>query len=84
MPILSVLDHGHLEHLTGRGAVDVAAVLEYLNAPLLPCQPGDDAGFDGAEVRYDESAAIARDKRCTDQFRQDIWHRGIQLSDIFV
>ena len=67
--VLAVLLDGHMEHLRSAGTVDVPAALKHFQPPLLAREPGDDARFDGAEVRDDEAAARAGNEGRADQFR---------------
>ena len=78
MPVDPVLFHGHLEHLTGAGAVDVATFLEDLLPPRLPGVPGDDAGLDGGEVGHQELSAIFGDERGADQLGERVRHVLVQ------
>lgn len=67
MPVDPVLLHGHLEHLTGAGAVDVSTFLEDLLPPRLPSVPGDDASLDGGEVGHQKLSAVLGNERGADQ-----------------
>ena len=78
MPVDPVLLHGHLEHLTGAGAVDVSTFLEDLLPPRLPGVPGDDAGLDGGEVGHEKLSAFSGDERGADQLRKCVRHILIQ------
>ena len=68
MAVDPMFDHGDMEHLAGRSAVDVTALGEYLLPPLLPSDPGDDPRFDGRKVRHEEAASRLGDKGGADQF----------------
>ena len=67
--VLAVLLDGHMEHLRSAGTVDVPAALKHFQPPLLAREPGDDARFDGAEVRDDEPTAGPGNEGRADQFR---------------
>ena len=67
----------HVEHLGSAGAVDVAAVGKHFLAPLLPGQPGDDPGLDGAEVGHDKPVSGGGDKSRPDQLREDVRHVAV-------
>ena len=54
MSVFTVLHDGDFEHLAGSVAVDVAAVSEHVQYPLLMGEPCADAGLDGTEVGYHE------------------------------
>ena len=69
-----MLLHRDLEHLTGRGAVDVTAICKDLLTPDLTGKPRQHSGFDGREVRHDELAAFLRHKGCPDQLRERVRH----------
>ena len=53
----TVLDHGDMEHLAGRSAVDISTLGEYLLPPLLPGNPGNGPRFDSRKVRHKEAAS---------------------------
>ena len=84
MAVNAMLFHRHTEHLAGGGAVNIAAALEHLHAPLLTGQPCDHAGFYRAEVADDELSTCAGDKGGANQFRQHVWHRTVPLLNSFV
>ena len=67
-----MLDHRDMEHLRSRGAVEVLAILEGSQHPLLPCFPRKHPGFDGGEVRHDELASIPRNEHGADELGKDI------------
>ena len=68
MAVNAVFDHGDMEHLAGRSAVDVTALGEHLLPPLLSGDPGDDPRFDGRKVRHEEAASRLGDKGGANQF----------------
>ena len=69
-----MLLHGDVEHLGGRGAVDVAALAEGVEHPLLAGEPGQHPRLDRAEVAHREGPAIARDEGRADELRQGVRH----------
>ena len=68
--VAPVLFDRHLEHLAGGRAVNVAAVAEYVEPPVLVCQPRDHACLDGREVRHDEPAPVRRNEGRPDKLRE--------------
>lgn len=50
MSVDAVFFDRDLEHLTGAGAVNVAALGKDILPPLFTGEPRDDTSFDGAEV----------------------------------
>lgn len=66
--------HRDLEHLTGRGAVDVTAVCEDLLTPDLTGKPCQHSGLDGREVCHDELAVFLRHECRPDQLRECVRH----------
>ena len=84
MAVDTVLFYWNAEHLTGGGAVNIAAALEHLHTPLLTGQPCDHAGFHRAEVADDELFACAGNEGSADQLGQHIRHRTVPLLNSFV
>ena len=70
-----MLGNRDAEHVGGGLAVDVPALPEQVQSPCFASQPCDDSGFDGAEVRDDEAAPLARDEGGTDQLGQGAGQR---------
>ena len=66
----AMLDHGDMEHLAGRSAVDIPALGEHILPPLLPGNPGDDPRFDGRKIRHEEAAPRLGDEGGADQLRE--------------
>ena len=64
----------NMEHLTGTGAVNVAAIFKDLLPPGLTRIPGDDSCLDGTEVGNIKLTAILRNKSSADQLRERIRH----------
>ena len=79
-----MLFYRHTEHLAGGGAVNIAAALEHLHAPLLTGQPRDHAGFHCAEVADDEFFARTGDKGGANQLGQHVRHGAVPLLNSFV
>ena len=77
MSVYTMLFYWNAEHLTGGGAVNIAAALKYFHAPLLTGQPCDHAGFYRAEVADDELFACAGDEGSADQLGQHVRHGAI-------
>ena len=69
-PVDSVFDDRDVEHLGGRGAVDISAVAEGFESPLLSGDPSDHTRLDGGEVCNDPAAARLWDESSTNQFRE--------------
>ena len=52
MAVASVFLNGHTEHLRGRGAVNIAAIAEHVQHPVLGCYPGNHTRLYGGEVAH--------------------------------
>ena len=71
MGVLPMFFHRDVEHLAGRGAVNIATLLEGVQPPLLPREPGQHPCLDCGEVRHDEAAPRLGDEGGADQLRED-------------
>lgn len=78
MTIDTVLFHGHFKHLTGRCAVNVAAVCKDILPPLFPGKPSQHSGLNGRKIRNNEFVTGFGDKGGADQLGQRIRHIFVQ------
>ena len=74
MAIDAVLLNRNLEHLAGRGAVDIAALGKDLLTPLFTGKPCDDTGFDSRKVCHQKLSAFSGNKGSTDELGKSIRH----------
>ena len=72
MGVLAMLFHRHMEHLGGRGTVNVPALGKNLLTPLLPSEPSNDTRLDCGEVGHDELSAVLRHKGGADKLGQSV------------
>ena len=68
----TVLFYRHTEHLTGRLAIDIAALPEQFHAPFFARKPCKHPGLNRAEVGHEECAALPGYKGSADQLGQHI------------
>ncbi len=73
MTVNSVLFNGNTEHLAGRGTIDIFAFRKYFGTPGFTGKEGQNASFDGREVRYDELVSVSCNEGGTDQLAECIW-----------
>lgn len=73
----AVLDDRNMEHLAGRGTIDVFAFQKGFQPPVLPSFPCKHTGFDGGEVSHDKLTAFFWNQHGSDQLREHI--RGVSI-----
>ena len=61
-----------LKHLTGRSAVDIAALFKNLLSPAFVCIPSDDTGLNRRKVSDKELSALSRDEGRADQLGEGV------------
>ena len=80
LSVNAVLYYRHMEHLTGRGTVDVLSFQKGFQSPVLPGFPCKHTGFDGGEVGHDELTALFWDQHGSDQLGKHI--RGVAVDGL--
>ena len=78
VPVLSVLDNGHLKHLAGRHAIDIPAVIEYVLPPFLSCKEGKDTCLNGGEVCHKDLVPLLRYDGGANQLAQGLCDAAVQ------
>ena len=78
MPVLAMLDHGHMEHLGSRRTIDIFAGCKGVRLPGLPGEPRNDARFDRAKVRHDKLTAGLGDERRADELRERLRNGAVE------
>ena len=69
---------GYVKHAGGCGLVDFSLASEFLQHPFLAGQPGQHTRLNGGEVGHQKAAAVLRDQRRADQFRQRVGYGAVE------